>query len=206
LLLSDTNLCGVFATVPKDKSFHDQALRVNTFVRGIVALEIGGSCGDPMSGKGNALWIVGSLLAAILIAAFYLSHKPPPAAAPLRFSKGVRPEAMSIPNAAVKTDRPNRPGAAVHTLEFCGVGNVPIDADDPLAANRYLSGLTSKAWSRWVSAMLDSGNLRARAAGLFLEAKLSDGSAAPSSAEQSRDALVQLAAGGADPAVYAMAV
>jgi hypothetical protein len=59
--------------------------------------------------------------------------------------------------------------------------------------------------------MLDSGDLRARAAGLFLEAKLSDGGAAQSGADQacadqSRDALVQLAAGAADPAVYATAV
>jgi len=159
-----------------------------------------------MRGKGNARWIVGSLLAAILIAAFYLWHTPPPATAPLAYSKEVHPKAKSIPNTAVKPDRPKRSGAAVHALEFCGVGNVPIDAGDPLAASRYLSGLTSKARSRWLSAMLDSGDLRARAAGLYLEAKLFDDSAAPSSADQPRDALVQLAAGSADPAVYAMAV
>ena len=67
-----------------------------------------------MSGKGNAPWIVGSLLAAFLIAAFYLWHKMPPAATPVGVSKGVRPEAMSISHAAVRTDRPKSSGAAVH--------------------------------------------------------------------------------------------
>jgi hypothetical protein len=48
--------------------------------------------------------------------------------------------------------------------------------------------------------------LRARAAGLLLEGKITGGEALRPIAEQTRDALVQLAAGAEDPAVYAMAV
>jgi hypothetical protein len=42
-----------------------------------------------MSGKGNAPWIVGSLLAAILIAAFHFWYKMPLVAAALGASNGV---------------------------------------------------------------------------------------------------------------------
>jgi len=99
------------------------------------------------------------------------------------------------------------------TLEICGLGRVPIDTSDPYAAERFLESHTDKAGRRWLHALLNSDDVRARAAGLFLESKLmrmhanEQGSDPVQPLEdQSRDALVQLAIGANDPAVYAMAV
>jgi len=57
-----------------------------------------------------------------------------------------------------------------------------------------------------LSALQDSGDLRARVAGLSLEGKITGGDPIIPAAEQTRDAVVQLAVGAEDPAVYAMAV
>jgi hypothetical protein len=57
-----------------------------------------------------------------------------------------------------------------------------------------------------MSALQNSGDLRARVAGLLLEGKVTGGDSLRPVAEHTRDEVVQLAAGAADPAVYAMAV
>jgi hypothetical protein len=66
--------------------------------------------------------------------------------------------------------------------------------------------LTTKARDRWLATLLDSDDTGARAAGLFLQGKLDASGLIQPMTEQSRDALVQLAVGSGDPAVYAMAV
>jgi hypothetical protein len=89
-------------------------------------------------------------------------------------------------------------------LEVCGFGDLKLDHSDPLGVARPVGALARKADAQWKSALLDSDDYRARAVGLMLQGGNLDGDAA--SVEQARDALVQLATGAADPAVYAMAV
>ncbi|HEY0749140.1 MAG TPA: hypothetical protein VGD63_20725 [Steroidobacteraceae bacterium] len=92
-------------------------------------------------------------------------------------------------------------------VDFCGIGKVAIDAKDPLANSHYLEGATEKTRARWVSSLLDSGNLRARAAGLFLQgAFTTDYESEQPDTQEARDELVRLAVGAADPVIYSMAV
>ena len=89
--------------------------------------------------------------------------------------------------------------------EVCGFGNVPATTADANDINQFVIGKTRKAYERWKTVLLDSSDLRARAFGLVLQRAefLRDDSA--SQADESRDELVQLAAGGQDAAVYAIA-
>lgn len=91
------------------------------------------------------------------------------------------------------------------TVEVCGYGKLPIDEKDPGAIFRKIAELTKGAAMRWLSALQNSDDLRARMAGLLLEGKVTGGELRPATA-QSRDEAVQLAAGAEDPAVYAMAL
>ena len=82
-----------------------------------------------------------------------------------------------------------------------------LDAPDSFAAARkYVEGLTRKATDNWLAALLNSDDYRARAAGLFLDGKLTGGDSLRPMEEATRNTLVQLAVGAGDPAVYAMAV
>jgi hypothetical protein len=92
------------------------------------------------------------------------------------------------------------------SLEFCGYGKFPVDAADPGAGLTQLRKLTDAARKKWRSTLLDSDDLRARAAGLLLDGmpKTSDGG--PPVPATASLALVQLAVGSSDPAVYALAV
>jgi hypothetical protein len=105
-----------------------------------------------------------------------------------------------------RADIPPSRAEGAGTVKVCGYGRVPIDKTDPSAIFQRVGALTKEAGTRWLSALQNSGNLRARAAGLMLEGKVTgDGSLHPV-AEQTRDEVVQLAVGAADPAVYAMAL
>jgi hypothetical protein len=143
------------------------------------------------------------LVAIIIIIGFWLRQSSRPIAAPLRVSEIVHTGAPPAVKTTVRPDKPRTVSAAT-TLDICGLGKVPIDTSDPFAAGRYLGDLTNKARARWLSALLDSDDIRARAAGLFLEGKLTGSDSAQE--DQTRDALVQLAVGASDPAIYAMAV
>ncbi len=84
---------------------------------------------------------------------------------------------------------------------------MPVDASDSFAAtHRYVGSLTRKATDSWLAALLNSDDYRARAAGLFLDGKLTGGDSLRPMDEATRNTLVQLAVGAGDPAVYAMAV
>ena len=87
---------------------------------------------------------------------------------------------------------------------MCGVGRVKLDRDDWTAIGKYFDALTKKSRMRWLSALRNSDDYRARATGLYLEGIL-DRDAAQKDPEAARDELVQLAVGTKDPAVYALA-
>jgi hypothetical protein len=91
-------------------------------------------------------------------------------------------------------------------VEVCGYGQVPIDKSDASAIFHQVGALTKGAGTRWLSALQNSGDLRARVAGLLLEGKVTGGDSLRPVAEQTRNEVVQLAAGVGDPAVYAMAL
>jgi len=94
----------------------------------------------------------------------------------------------------------------IDTVEVCGYGQVPIDKSDASAIFQHVGILTKGAGTRWLSALQNSGDLRARVAGLLLEGKVTGGDSLRPAAEQTRNDVVQLAAGAGDPAVYAMAI
>ncbi len=101
---------------------------------------------------------------------------------------------------------PARGQNSTGTVEICGHGQVAIDKTDDGALFRYVGKVTQSAGARWLTALQDSSDLRARVAGLLLEGKVTgDGSLRPV-AEQTRNEVVQLAAGAGDPAVYSMAL
>jgi hypothetical protein len=103
-----------------------------------------------------------------------------------------------------RVDVPPPIAEAPGKVEICGHGKVSID--DSSAIAQYVGALTKAAGVRWLSALQDSGDLRARVAGLLFEGKITGGDPIIPPAEQTRDAVVQLAVGVDDPAVYAMAV
>jgi hypothetical protein len=89
---------------------------------------------------------------------------------------------------------------------ICGFPKAPVDTRDPIAVMQFVGVVSEKAGARWLAALQDSDDLRARASGLLLEGKLTGADQMQPTSEQTRDALAQLAAGARDPAVYAMAV
>jgi hypothetical protein len=155
------------------------------------------------------MWIAGSALAILVIVHFWPHGSSSPAPAP-KSMYDAAPTLLPAVNVILPptSDKPTPP-LNINSIDVCGHGRIAIDPDDPYAASRYVSSLTDKAKGRWLSALLDSGDIRARAAGLYMvyvDGKRSGGGKAQPIAEQSRDALVQLAAGAGDPAIYAMAV
>jgi hypothetical protein len=101
-------------------------------------------------------------------------------------------------------------GNDARTVEICGQGRVPTDQNDGGAISKRVVALTKGSETRWLSALQNSGDLRARVAGLLLAGRMSDGASSKGLpnpvAEQARNDAVQLAAGSEDPAVYAMAL
>jgi hypothetical protein len=165
----------------------------------------------PTPSRSRHRWIGGSLLLVLLVVIGYRlhrsSHPPiePQRGSELGGSGVIHSEVPAAMKAPVMTAKRGAPGTAT-TVEICGVGSVPLDTDDPASAGRYMETLTAKARLRWLATLLDSDDTRARAAGLFLQGKLDVSGPLQPMAEQSRDQLVQLAVGSANPFVYAMAV
>jgi hypothetical protein len=92
---------------------------------------------------------------------------PPPTTVP----------AASRPAGIQRTDIQTSRAEGTGTVEVCGYGRVPIDKTDPSAIFQRVGALTKEAGTRWLSALQNSGDLRARAAGLMLEGKVTgDGS------------------------------
>lgn len=126
-----------------------------------------------------------------------MAAQPPPAAR----SRAIRPRISTWVRAE---PAPSVPPAG--TVQVCGYGTVPVDLDDPTALWTFLGRATRRTSGAWLAALLDSDDLRARAVGMVFEGKMTGGETLRPTEEATRDALVQLAVGSADPAVYAMAL
>jgi hypothetical protein len=152
-------------------------------------------------------WISGLIVAAfLLVFVFWRRGRPSP---PLQSTAAVVvppvPPAprwpASIPRAAAEV-----PKKVDHSgeIDVCGVGKIKLDRDDWTATGKYFDALTKKSRMRWLSALRNSDDYRARSTGLYLEGML-DRDASQKDPEAARDELVQLAVGTKDPAVYALA-
>ena len=90
--------------------------------------------------------------------------------------------------------------------DVCGIQKVRPAGAAAEDINGGVVEATPEAHDRWKAALLDSPDTRARAVGLLLQRFESLREDSGVQAEESRDELVQLAAGGSDPALYAIAV
>lgn len=144
------------------------------------------------------------------------SLQPPPQGETASVRPGTTaPSRPAVPAERLRsgTTRSPAPEAASETgrHELCGFGRAPAQITSG-ALNEYVFALTQETRDRWNSALLDSSDLRARAMGLLLrhaEARFlspgKTGEPEEKPPEEMREELVQLAAGGADPVVYAAA-
>lgn len=155
--------------------------------------------------KRRAIGLAFFLLLAILLGLWLRPRSQPIAPLPsvLKTAPASPPATGSV---AAAPKVPPQAQSALPTIDICGLGKVPVDGSDPVAVAQYLREYTDGARRRWLSALLDSDNLRARAAGLFVNGMLLASGAPHPSVDQARDALVQLAVGASDPAIYALAV
>lgn len=104
----------------------------------------------------------------------------------------------------VSTDAPSVD--PVSEVEACGLQKVRSGGAGAEDVNSVVIVATRETHDRWKAALLDSPDNRARAVGLLLQRFESLGEGSALQAEEARDELVQLAAGGSDPTVYAIAV
>jgi hypothetical protein len=155
-------------------------------------------------------WLSGLILAAVLLGfGFWIWQRPAPA--PRKSVAAVVPPAppalaaprwpASIPMAALEV-----PKSVDHSgeIDVCGVGKIKLDRDDWTATGKYFDALTKQSRMRWLAALRNSDDYRARATGLYFEG-IFDRDAPQKDPEAARDELVQLAVGTKDPAVYALA-
>ncbi len=98
--------------------------------------------------------------------------------------------AVAVPRSTEPADVSQR------LIEICGLGRVAVAAQGPIDVSPFMKKIVGDAQSRWMQRLANSGELRARAAGLLLEQH---------DTLVARDALVQLAVGSGDPALYALA-
>jgi hypothetical protein len=114
--------------------------------------------------------------------------------------------AAGHPTGVQKANRPPPKISSTNTVEICGHGQVSIDKSHADAIFQHVGALTKGAGARWLSALQNSDDLRARVTGLLLEGKVTGGDSLRPVQEQTRNEVVQLAAGSSDPAVYALAL
>jgi hypothetical protein len=149
--------------------------------------------------------------------------RPPPArpAPPVDHPAATRtPSAAKAPaNASVRAPpRAVSAAAAGDPVVVCGLGTVALGADGADGAQGaqgadaalglwgFLARATQGTGERWLLALENSGDNRARATGLYLEGKIAtDDLTLQLTTDVTRDALVQLAVGSDDPAVYTIA-
>jgi len=90
------------------------------------------------------------------------------------------------------------------SIEVCGAGRVALQSEETSFA--AVARLNAGTEDQWLSALRNSGDLRARAAGLYFEDTLAPGKPTSAEANDNREALVQLALGTSEPSVYATAL
>lgn len=152
-------------------------------------------------------WISALIIAAVLGSGRWLRQRPfaptpGPAAAAQTPAPLVPLWPASVSPAVAKPAI--KGGAHSDEIEICGVGKVKLDGDDLAASGKYLDSLTRNPRRRWLAALRDSGDYRARAAGLYLEG-IFDRDSPQKDPEAARDELAQLAIGTQDPAIFALA-
>ena len=157
-----------------------------------------------LTSKTRAVLLVLSIVVMLAVAPFLLTSRhfrvitsiAPPASMPA----ATHPAGMQHVNAP--PPRTNDTG----TVEVCGYGQLPLDKSDASGIFQHVGALTKGAGTKWLSALQNSDDLRARVAGLLLEGKVAAGGSLRPIAEQTRNEVIQLAEGVGDPAVYAMAL
>jgi hypothetical protein len=115
-------------------------------------------------------WISALIIAALLGCGWWLRQRSAaPASRPVAAVTPTPPAPLSpggISRAAVEAARK---GDYSDEIEVCGVGRVKLEANDLGAAGRYLNALTKNSRLRWLAALRNSDDYRARATGLYLE-------------------------------------
>jgi hypothetical protein len=167
-------------------------------------------------GRKKTTWrVIGAavVVAVILLAVRWAFKEPAPAmsvsAPPARV--GLQPTnalPRNLANAVVPHVPPKQRAAKV---DECGITRIPSTAtrdgesDADSEDDDLVISATPETRHRWEAALLDSSDSRARAIGLVIRRTESVRAGSIVQAEESRDELVQLAAGSSDPAVYAIA-
>ncbi len=109
----------------------------------------------------------------------------------------------NVPSPRATAKRQAKRGAA--DVEVCGVGRIPESEDDP-GGNSYVGDLTKPALMRWLAALRNSDDYRARATGIFVSTVLEGRHAEKGATQEAREELVAMAVTSADPAIYAVAL
>ncbi len=157
-----------------------------------------------LNSKTRTVLLVLSILVIVVVAFLLVRGRDPRAIASIE-----SPTSMPAASHLVGTQHANTPPPRANstgTVEICGYGQVPINKSDDSAIFQHVGTLTKGVGTAWLSALQNSDDLRARVAGLLLEGKVAGGDSLRPVAEQTRNEVVQLAAGAGDPAVYAMAL
>jgi hypothetical protein len=154
--------------------------------------------------KARTLFVVLSILVIAMVTFLLMADRHPRAIASKEPPTSTSAE--SPPVGAQHSNPPPPTSTSTGTIDICGYGQVPVDKSNPDAIFRQVGALTKKAGTRWLAALQSSDDLRARVAGLLLEGKVTGGETLRPVAEQTRNEVVQLAAGTQDPAVFAMAL
>jgi hypothetical protein len=157
-----------------------------------------------LTSKTRTVLLVLSMFVIVVVAFLLVRGRDPRAIASIE-----PPTSMPAASHPVGTQHANTPpprADSTGTVEICGYGQVPINKSDASAIFQHVGALTKGVGTAWLSALQNSDDLRARVAGLLLEGKVTGGDSLRPVAEQTRNEVVQLAAGTGDPAVYAMAL
>jgi hypothetical protein len=170
-----------------------------------------------MSGGQKGKWgitLAALIVVAVLLVAGWLHRSQPqefaaslssPAPAPHVSEKArIRVPRGATSAAKVSTHAPTADPSS--NADVCGIQKVRPAGADAEDVNGGVIEATRETHDRWNAALLDSPDTRARAVGLLLQRFESLREDSAVQAEESRDELVQLAAGGNDPALYAIAV
>jgi hypothetical protein len=151
-------------------------------------------------------WISALIIAALLGFGWWLQQLPaasPPVPAPVA---ALAPPLAPRWPAGISIPARKSPAKDDHfdEMEVCGIGKIRLDPDDAAGAAKHLDALAKNSRMRWLAALRNSDDYRARATGLYLEG-IFDRDSPQKDAEAARDELVQLAVGTKDPAALALA-
>jgi hypothetical protein len=151
-------------------------------------------------------WISALIIAAVVGFGWWLRQRTaasPPVPAPIA---AISPPLAPRWPAGISIPARKSPAKDEHfdEMEVCGMGKIRLDPDDAAGAGKHLDALAKNSRMRWLSALRNSDDYRARATGLYLEG-IFDRDSPQKDSEAARDELVQLAVGTKDPAALALA-